>query len=455
MAVAARSVFMFTPLLSQSEQEKALQHYRAISDAARSEAIARGQSAKLLKQVVVIGDNSAAVKIVRMLDRAGIKVVTLVSDDAAADRMADYLNRKPNSQHAPKLPSTCDDQQCSRGFLVSTDLNLAAKADLAIIVGNGIEEPIDEWIEPLERVLPDNSIVAVVNLGIELDEITAKFGAPHRLIGLNFVGNLNDFELLEISGNTQTSEDALATGYALAVQLQLFVGRCGAGCGGTLIPVLAHYHEVADGLLLDGSNPWEIDEAMVDFGFVAGPYEAQDVYGIDLAYENRKQLSVVGEVERRQNPITPRMINEGRLGRKSGVGWYRYPGGHGPVIDPLLEDMMREEAYFANVPRREISADEIRKILLLALINSATNLMAEGKGKGKAADALDLLSVVGLGFPRKRGGLIYFADQIGVKTIVEQIHQLAKTDPVIWQPSQLLLDCARSGTKLSQYHPTS
>ncbi|WP_193175100.1 3-hydroxyacyl-CoA dehydrogenase family protein [Oricola nitratireducens] len=207
--------------------------------------------------------------------------------------------------------------------------------------------------------------------------------------------------------------------------------------------ILARYREAADTVLMDGSTPWDIDEAMVEFGFAMGPYEAQDLSGLDVDYANRKRQAATRDPDRRYIPISDRMVEEGRLGRKAGVGWYRYPGGGGAVIDPLLEDLVREEAYFAKVTRCEYSPEEIRTRLVFAMINEAADLLEEGIVE--SAWDIDMVSIRDLGFPSSRGGLLSYADAVGPENVLRQIEEFAREDSVVWKASPLLERLAASG----------
>ena len=213
--------------------------------------------------------------------------------------------------------------------------------------------------------------------------------------------------------------------------------------------ILARYREAADGLLLDATNPWELDAAMVEFGYAMGPYETQDLSGLDIGYANRRRQDATRDPNRRYVKIGDRMVEEGRLGRKAGVGWYRYPGGGGKVIDPLVEDLVREEAHFAGVTRRDISDDAIREHLLLAMINEAADILHEGIAT--CARDIDLVTVFGYGFPRWRGGLMHYADSIGAATILEKVEALSQIDPVAWAVSPVLRHCAATGTSFADY----
>ncbi|MEP3945410.1 3-hydroxyacyl-CoA dehydrogenase family protein [Ascidiaceihabitans sp.] len=105
-----------------------------------------------------------------------------------------------------------------------------------------------------------------------------------------------------------------------------------------------------DTLLWFHTNPWELDEALVGAGFLVGPLEVQDHVGL---------LHVLKRRNAYRSPVLPRMVAEGRIGKIGGVGFYRYPGGGGAVIDPLMEDLILEEAHFAKVTRTPMSDAEI------------------------------------------------------------------------------------------------
>ena len=212
--------------------------------------------------------------------------------------------------------------------------------------------------------------------------------------------------------------------------------------------ILERYQEAADTVMMDGSTPWEIDEAMVEFGFAMGPYSSQDLSGLDIAHASRRRQDATRDPARRYILIADRMIELGKLGRKTGAGWYRYPGGGGRVDDPIVADLALEEAHFAGIKRVDYSADEIRQRLLLAMINEAADILQEGIAKDTRD--IDLVTVSGYGFPRWRGGLMHYADTLGAKTIVAQLQQLCGEDPVAWKVSGLLKRCADEDISLSK-----
>ncbi|MEL6451654.1 MAG: 3-hydroxyacyl-CoA dehydrogenase family protein [Pseudomonadota bacterium] len=111
------------------------------------------------------------------------------------------------------------------------------------------------------------------------------------------------------------------------------------------------FWQACEQMLFWHTNPWELDEALTDWGYGLGPCEAQDLVGLDVVLQNRSGSQ--------PSPILGRMVAEGRLGKRAGWGYYRYPGGGGAVIDPLIDDLIREEAWFAKIMRDELEGEAV------------------------------------------------------------------------------------------------
>ncbi|WP_147110529.1 3-hydroxyacyl-CoA dehydrogenase family protein [Tateyamaria sp. syn59] len=118
-----------------------------------------------------------------------------------------------------------------------------------------------------------------------------------------------------------------------------------------IAPLQNAFWQACETLLYRHTTPWELDEALVEWGYGLGPCEAQDLVGLNKVLAARDGADVT--------PVLPRMVAEGRLGKRFGWGFYRYPGGGGAVIDPLIEDLICEEAWFAKVERSELSGAEL------------------------------------------------------------------------------------------------
>jgi 3-hydroxyacyl-CoA dehydrogenase len=293
----------------------------------------------------------------------------------------------------------------------------------------------------LDQALPAHAVLATNTSYLDINEIAAVTKRPEKVLGLHFFSPAHVMRLLEIVRGRSTSDEALASAFNVAKKLNkipVLAGVCDGFIGNR---ILARYREQADILLMDGALPWAIDAAMVDFGMAMGPYEVQDLAGLDIAYAQRKRKAASRDPNRRYIPIADRLVEEGRLGRKTGAGWYRYADGR-PLPDPFVENLILEQARLAKVNRRQISDEEIRIRLTVAMINEAADILHEGIAA--SASDIDLVLVHGYGFPRWRGGLMFYADTVGTAAVLDRVEAFAREDPVIWKPSPLLKKLAET-----------
>ncbi|GHE03298.1 enoyl-CoA hydratase [Defluviimonas sp. 20V17] len=438
--------------LRASDQGRALRHAFFAERSARAPGWLRAGPAPL-RQVAVVGGGILAAGLAYALLNAGLGVTLLEADTEGVVRARANGEKFIEADLARGRIGAVDAASRRAGFSVSADYADAAGADLAIeAVGESMEERRQVFAR-LQSVLRPDAVLASTTARPDLNLIAAGLADPARLLGLHFCAAAPApapvAKLVEIIRGAASSDRTLATGFALAAALgktPVLAGVCDGFIGNR---ILARCDDEADALLIEGSTPWDIDEAMVDFGYAMGPYERQDLAGLDIAHANRRRRDAGRDPARRCNPISDRMVAEGRLGRKTAVGWYRYPGGGGKVLDPLIEDLIREEAYFAKVARREFSADQIRRRLLLAMINEASEILAEGIAE-RAAD-IDLVTLLATGFPRWRGGLMHYADTLGAKAILAGIEDQAKAAGLDWRPSRVIEECAAKGLRFSDW----
>jgi 3-hydroxyacyl-CoA dehydrogenase len=437
--------------LRQGEQARALRHIFFAERGAKAPSWLSAEP-RPIAQAVVVGGGTMGAGIAYALLNAGIRVVILETDAAGVERAKTNVGKIIDQSVSRGLISQSLAQDIHGRFDASTDYAAAANADLAIEAAFESMDVKRSVFGQLESVMTKDAILATNTSYLDVNEIAAVLNDPSRLVGLHFFAPAHIMKLLEIVRGDETSDHALATGFALAKQLRkipVLAGVCDGFIGNR---ILARNREAADTVFMDGSTPWDVDEAMVDFGYAMGPYEAQDLSGLDIAHANRRRQDATRDPARRYIPIADRMVELGKLGRKTGAGWYRYPGGGGKVDDPIVADLALEEAHFAGRTRTDYSHDEIRRRLILAMINEACDILSEGIAQS-AAD-IDLVTVFGYGFPRWRGGLMCHADTIGAARLVDEITELAKEDPVAWRLSPVLAECANRGIALADWRHT-
>ena len=344
--------------------------------------------------VALIGADSAALSVGRALVARGRQVILIEADAWDAERSRAML------------------EQAGLTISVLTAEDRLPAAGLALAGPAAGEREIAGMAARLGA-----TALAVNGDDMRLDAVGRALGDPSILIGLTFHMTTAAPSLAEIVPRPAGSEAALDAVRDLAVEAGLQSVETG-GIGTRLTLAMM---AVADALLLEGATPWEIDEAMVDFGFSIGPYELQDLVGMDVAHAARRRHGAAS--------VADRAVEEGRLGKKAGVGWYRYPGGGGAVVDPLVEDLIREEAHFAGISPREISDEEVRDRLLSALVNEGARLLEDGAAR--RAEDIDLIAVHGLGFPTVEGGPLAWADSHGAAKVLRVLEGIAPPAPLL------------------------
>lgn len=436
--------------LKQGEQARALRHMFFAERAAKAPDWLTAEPVAL-DTVAVVGGGTMGAGIAVALLNVGLRVVLLETDAEGVARARANVDKIIEASLSRGLIDAAGAADRRARLEISDDYTVAAQATLAIEAAFESMEVKREVFARLEASLPPGAVLATNTSYLDINEIGAGLSDPARVLGLHFFAPAHIMKLLEIVRGQATSDRALATGFALAKRLRkvpVLAGVCDGFIGNR---ILARYREAADTVFMDGSTPWDVDEAMVDFGYAMGPYEAQDLSGLDIAHANRRRQDATRDPARRYIPIADRMVELGKLGRKTGAGWYRYPGGGGKVEDPIVADLALEEAHFAGVARTDYGAEAIRERLLLAMINEAADIL--GERIALSARDIDLVTVFGYGFPRWRGGLMHYADTLGVARIVARLEALAQEDPVAWKVSPVLRDCAARGISLATWAP--
>jgi 3-hydroxyacyl-CoA dehydrogenase len=246
-------------------------------------------------------------------------------------------------------------------------------------------------------------------------------------------------KLLEIVRGRETSKETIATSLKLAKQLGkvgVVVGNC---FGFVANRMLAYYMREAYLLLEEGATAQQIDKALTDFGMPMGPFAMQDVAGIDVSARIREYLKSIGKTraEGPQSEVMDRLYEMGRYGQKTGAGWYRYePGSRTPIPDPLIDELAAKEAAKRGVRRRTITDEEIIARITTALANEGARVLEEGYAI-RPSD-IDVIYAYGFGFPRYRGGPMFYADSVGLPIVLQHVKDYRAQFGDYWKPAPLL-----------------
>ncbi len=435
--------------LSQSAQSRALRHVFFAERAARMPERLAETPRPALERVTVIGTGPVGTGMAFALLMAGLPV-TLVSTGAdmpCSGRTGLDRHFGHALERGLLTPDTADARRAALTF--AEDVAGVAPAGLVLDTSHGSTEEKASALAALQGGLSADAVLATTTALSEIDRLALALPEPSCLIGLHLPDVAGERGLAELLPGAATSDAAIARAFDLAQKVGRVPVLAGASRGSIGQRLLARYAEAAETVLMDGSTPWEVDEAMVAFGFAMGPFEAEDITGLDLAHAERRRQDATRDPNRRYIPIADRMVDLGKLGRKTGAGWYRYPGGGGKVDDPIVADLALEEARYAGVERCDYTAVEIRHRLLLALINEAAEILHEGLAA--SATDIDLVSVFGLGFPRWRGGLMHYAETLGPTKVLDGLRELSAEDPVAWRPGALIEACAAGGVTFADW----
>jgi 3-hydroxyacyl-CoA dehydrogenase len=229
-------------------------------------------------------------------------------------------------------------------------------------------------------------------------------------------------------------------------KIGVVVGNC---FGFVANRMLAYYMREAYMLLEEGASVSQIDKALTDFGYPVGPFGMQDIAGIDVGWRIRQYLKSAGKTraEGPQSAVPDRLYEMGRYGQKTGAGWYRYePGSRTRIPDPVVEEIAAEEAAKRGVTRRVVSDEQIIARIMTALANEGAQVLADGYAI-RASD-IDVVYVHGFGFPRHRGGPMFYADTVGLPTVLSRVNEYRARFGDYWQPAPLLERLVAEGRML-------
>jgi len=405
----------------------------------------KGVQPRALAHVGVIGGGTmgGGIAVASLLNK--LKVTLIERDQPAADKARAGIERMlGDSVKRGKLSAAKRDALLKDALTTATDYAALSGADVII---EAVFESMDvkkEVFRALDKVAKPGAVLATNTSYLDVNEIAAATSRPADVLGLHFFSPAHVMKLLEIVEADKTAPEVLATGFALAKALKKVPVRAGVCDGFIGNRILKTYRAAADHMVLDGASPFQIDRALVAFGMAMGPYAVADLAGIDIGYMTRQRLLPTKDPRERWGDWADKLYDLGRLGRKTGRGYYIYddqtPRGR---PDPEVDEMIAEERARRGITPRDFTDDEIVGRYMAAMINESARVV----GEGIAARPLDVDMVLlfGYGFPRWRGGPLHYADQIGPDTVLATIRSAAQEDPYFWQPAPLLEQLVAEG----------
>lgn len=428
-----------------SDQSKAMRHaFFAERLVGKIPGVSREAPTRDIRAIGVIGCGTMGQGISMAFANVGIPVKVLEVEQEALDAGLEKIERTYNSSVEKGRISLEE-----RDRVISTITGTLEYADLADadLVVEAVFEELDlkrAVFANLDEVCSPGAILATNTSTLDINEIASTTSRPGDVIGLHFFSPAHIMRLLEIVRGDKTEIDVVATAMALAKTLHktgVLVGVCEGFVGNRML--LAYLRE-AYFLLEEGALPQQVDKAIYDFGFPMGPFTMLDMAGLTVGYLIRQHQAVTRPADERYSDIEDRIVEMDRLGQKTGAGWYKYEiGTRTPAPDPKIEKMIVETSANLGIKRREISDQEIIERCLYPLINEGAKILEEGIAI-RSSD-IDVVWLYGYGFPRHRGGPMFWADLIGTNTIYDKMVEFETEHGNLMQPADLLEKLAKEG----------
>ncbi len=434
-----------------SRESQALRHiFFAERDSSKVDGISKPADQPEIKRVAVVGAGTMGSGIAVAFADAGRKVILVDNTEAALVRSREIIRATYDS--SVKRGRIAREIAEERMAAISNSAKLAdvAQADLVVEAVFEVMDLKKEVLSSLDRLVPAERVIATNTSTLSVTELGRATAHPSRVLGMHFFVPAHASKLLEIVRGQDTALETLATALHVAKLLRKVPVVSGDAFGfiGNRMMLDGYFRE-AEQLLLEGASPLQVDTALEQFGFAMGPQRVTDLGGNDVGTKVRLQLY---QRESRPDPyfvIADRLTELGRLGQKTGRGFYRYEGGGREALPdseviPLIEGLAAKR----GIARRQISGDEIVERCLLALINVGAMVLDEGIA-ARAAD-IDVVWTSGYGFPRHLGGPMFYADTLGLRHVADRIRYYHERLGNYWRPAELILRLAAENSSFEQ-----
>ena len=391
-----------------SREGRALE-YQALAEreALRQPSLA-GVTPRTIEEIAVIGAGTMGSGIAIAALDAGFFVVLLEQDHAALARGWDRIHNHYAGRVQKEKRTSTDAAQREERLRATTDWDDLASADLVI---EAVFEELDvkrEVFARIDRIAKPDAVLATNTSYLDVDAIARATSRPEAVIGLHFFSPANVMRLVEVVRGAASTPVALATGLAVAGRMRKLPVIAGNAFGFIGNRVFSAYRRQCEFMIEEGASPAQVDAALQSFGFAMGAFAVADLAGLDIAWRIRKSQAATRDRAARYVHIPDRLCEAGRLGRKTGAGYYRYEsGGKEPLDDPFVSELIERCGAEKGIVRRALTDLEIQRRALLTMVNEAALLV--GVGVAERATDVDVVLANGYGFPRGQGGPVFWA----------------------------------------------
>ena len=382
---------------------------------------------KPFSSIGVIGAGTMGGGISMNFANVGIPVTIIEQSQENLDKGLGII-RKNYENTANKGRITFEDVEKRTDLIKgSTDINDLSNCDLII---EAVFENMDlkkDIFKTLDNIAKKGAILATNTSALDVNEIAAQTSRPEDVIGLHFFSPANVMRLLEIVRGEKTSKSVVATSMKMAKSIGKVAAVVGVCPGFVGNRILAQRQREANKLILEGAMPWEVDDALFDFGFPMGPFAMSDLAGLDIGWD--EDLST-------GDTLRDKLCEAGRLGQKTGKGFYIYDEKRNKSPDTEVEKLIIEFSEKHQIKRREISKEEILERCLYPMINEGFKILEEGMAI-RASD-IDIVWINGYGWPMYEGGPMFYGQLIGYDKVLKWHKEMEEKFGSDFSPSPYL-----------------
>ncbi|NQV55283.1 MAG: enoyl-CoA hydratase/isomerase family protein [Rhodospirillales bacterium] len=438
--------------LRDSDKAKAMRYmFFAEREVAKIPDVPKDTKALDIKSAAIIGSGTMGGGIAMNFANAGLSVTMLdVSEDALSAGMDKVRANYASTVKRGRLSQADMD---TRLGLISTTTDYADISDADIVIeavfeDMGLKKKI---FAELDAKCKPEAILASNTSTLDINEIGSVTKRPDKVLGTHFFSPANVMKLLENVRTDGASIETVASVMKLGKTLgkiSVLVGVCNGFVGNRILGVAAR---ITDFMVEEGALPWQVDKAIYDFGFAMGPFTVNDLAGIDIRFLTRSEQRKIWPD--RRHPVLPdKVYHLGRLGQKTNAGWYDYePGQRRGTPSKLIEDIIIETSAELGIERRAFTDQEIVDGYVLSMANTGADILQEGIAL-RSSD-IDVIWHYGYGFPRYRGGPMFYADLIGLDKVYDAVSRLYDSYGDWVKPSELLISLAKEGKSFADYQP--
>jgi 3-hydroxyacyl-CoA dehydrogenase len=418
---------LFVKLMSGSQSAAQRYMFFAQRQVTKIPDIEKETPLKEINSVGVIGAGTMGGGISMNFANAGIPVTIIEQSQERLDKGIGIIRK--NYENTAAKGRISSEQVEERMALIDGQTSIDSLNSQDLII-EAVFENMDlkkDIFKQLDTICKEGAILASNTSALDVNEIADVTNRPEDVIGLHFFSPANVMKLLEIVRGDKTSKSVVASSLAVAKRIQKIAAVVGVCPGFVGNRILAQRQREANKLILEGALPWDIDDALFDFGFPMGPFAMSDLAGLDIGWN--KETSN-GET------LRDVLCEAGRLGQKSGKGFYVYDENRNKSPDPEVEALIRKFGEERQIQMRDISKEEILERCLYPMINEGFKILEEGMAI-RASD-IDIVWTNGYGWPVYEGGPMFYGNLVGYDKVLSWLQNAEKELGPEFKPSAYL-----------------